>query len=154
VPPSLLSANYRLAPSSLRAGEPVTMTESDVRAGNGLGAYLFRTVDWGDGTTQDFNPAVPLRPHRYRAAGTYRVAVKMENLQWRAAGTFPDGSLVRVAAAGSSRAGAATDDRLPAAWPVLRTAGAAVVLAGSLTFVLLRRRRVRLAAPDDRPEPS
>jgi hypothetical protein len=26
------------------------MTGSDVRAGNGLGAYLFRTVHWGDGT--------------------------------------------------------------------------------------------------------
>jgi hypothetical protein len=146
VPKTVLSARYHLSPGRVRVNEPVTMTESEVHAGHGVGAYLFRTVSWGDGTTEPFNPTVPLHPHRYRTPGTYHVTVTLKNLQWETPGTFPGGNTITVAAAAPHAAAPAAVSTVagPSA-ATIGVTGFAVVAGGAASF-LARRRRVRAPA--------
>ncbi|WP_306206449.1 PKD domain-containing protein [Actinoplanes sp. RD1] len=168
VPPEVLSGKYSLAPTSVGVHEPVTLTEDEIHGDQGAPVYLFRTVDWGDGTTEEFGLYADPKPHKYAEPGTYRVSVELRNLQWVVAGTFPAGNTVTVSGSltetpgqtpgtgepGTGEPGAGEpgdeggsgggDESLPITGPgtaVVAGAGLGLLLAGVGTLVVLRRRR-------------
>jgi hypothetical protein len=151
-PPDLLSANYHLVPDHVRVKEPVTLAESNLHGDDGPPVYVFRYINWGDGTPEEeYSGAIRPNPHKYAKPGTYHVSVRLTNLQWHTAGKFPDGNTVTVTAAptsgsGNAGNGSGTGSGLPVTGPgalTLGAAGLALLLAGAVTFALLRRRRIR-----------
>jgi hypothetical protein len=155
-PKDYLSANYRLVPDHVRVGRPVRLAESEVHGDDGTSAvYLFRHVDWGDGSKEDeFYGVIPPPSHTYAKPGIYHVTVHLVNLQWHTAGTFPNGNTVVVTRAGGTsgsggNAGGASGGGLPITGPgtaVLGGAGLVLVLGGAAAFALLRRRRTRFVS--------
>ncbi|WP_305787071.1 LPXTG cell wall anchor domain-containing protein [Symbioplanes lichenis] len=104
VPPEVLSGKYSLKPTRVRVNEGVTLTEDEIIGDDAAPVFIFRTVDWGDGTTQEWSHFGQPGPHKYAKPGTYKVTVQLRNLQWVTAGTFPKGNTVTVTA-GSPGAG-------------------------------------------------
>lgn len=160
VPPDVLSATYHLVPDHVRVKEPVTLAESNVHGDQTPPVFLLRYINWGDGTPEEeFSGGIIPKPHKYAKAGTYHVSVRLVNLQWHTAGTFPDGNTVTVTGAPSSgngtpgsgtggSAGGTGDNEggLPVTGPgatAIGGAGVALLVAGALTFVAFRRRRIR-----------
>lgn len=147
VPAWPLSATYRLRPTTVGPGQDVTLIESDVVGDDSPPVFIFRYVNWGDGTPEQFfSTADRPEPHRYARSGTYRVSVRLQNLDQTAQGTFPDGNTVTVRVAPTSPPPAGRGGGLPVTGPGagwVAAIGAGVLLAGLVAVVAFRRRRVR-----------
>jgi uncharacterized membrane protein YgcG len=164
VPPDVLSGKYRLTPERVKVNQPVTLKETEVHGDDNAPVFIFRYVNWGDGTPEEFFSTVDApKPHKYAKPGTYRVRVRLENLQWTVKGQFPDGNTVKVTKAGGSGGStggsgsgsgsgagsggsAGGEGGLPVTGPgtaAIGAGGLALIAAGVMTFTLLRRRRVR-----------
>jgi LPXTG-motif cell wall-anchored protein len=168
VPPEVLSGKYSLEPTSVRVNQGVTLNEDEIHGDDNAPVSILRTVDWGDGTTQQWSRFGRPGPHKYAEPGTYQVTVELSNLQWVVAGEFPAGNTVTVTAtspgpspstgpsespgAGAPGGNAPGDEGgtgggeggLPVTGSntaVVAGAGLGLVLAGAGTVVALRRRR-------------
>jgi hypothetical protein len=151
-PPELLSGTYHLVPDHVRVGQTVKIDESGLHGDTTPPVYVFRYVNWGDGSKEDeWSGALPPSTHKYTKPGTYHVSIRLTNLEWHTTGTFPDGNTVVVTRAGSGNTGGSTGHGgggtggggLPITGPgtaLLGVVGLALIAGGAAAFVAVRRR--------------
>lgn len=155
-PADRLSGNFFVAPDHVKVNQAVQLSQSDIVGDDAPPVYVFRYVNWGDGSKEDeYSGAIPPPSHKYAKPGTYHVSVRMTNLQWHTAGKFPKGNTVVVtktggpgtgSGAGNGGAGGnggADGGGLAITGPntaLLGGAGLILILGGAAAFLLLRRR--------------
>jgi hypothetical protein len=94
-----LAGTYRLADATLYQGQTASLDETSVVGDDAPPVFIFRHLNWGDGTPVHMFGSAEGTPQRhvYAQPGTYEVSVHLTNLDLEAEGTFPDGNTVTVA---------------------------------------------------------